>query len=144
MESELLKSRGEFRLKAGLLQELRDTIQENIRKAFDSFNKVREKWDEIGDVPGNNYKEVHDEYYRLRDEFFYNINIYKQLQENDLQVNHKMKKTEKAKKLGEIEDIKEKEKAARNLQKQWMDMVLLKRTYKEMGRFFLQSNSPCI
>ena len=71
------EQRANLGLKQELLQELRDTIQEeeNIGKAFDSFNKVREKWDTIGDVPGNNYKEVHDEYYRLRDEFFYNINI---------------------------------------------------------------------
>ena len=87
------EQRANLVLKKDLLQELRNTIQEeeNIGKAFDSFNKVREKWDSIGDVPGNNYKEVHDEYHRLRDEFFYNINIYKQLQENDLQVNLKKK-----------------------------------------------------
>lgn len=141
------EQRANLGLKQGLLQELRDTIQEeeNIGKAFDSFNKVREKWDAIGDVPGNNYKEVHDEYYRLRDEFFYNINIYKQLQENDLQINHKMKVdlTEKAKKLGEIEDIKEREKAARDLQKQWMDIGPSPReTYKEMGDSFFNLTRP--
>ncbi|MBI48752.1 MAG: hypothetical protein CL850_00460 [Crocinitomicaceae bacterium] len=141
------EQRANLGLKQGLLQELRNTIQEeeNIGKAFDSFNKVREKWDAIGDVPGNNYKEVHDEYYRLRDEFFYNINIYKQLQENDLQVNHKMKValTEKAKKLGEIENIKEREKAARDLQKQWMNVGPSPReTYKEMGDSFFNLTRP--
>lgn len=134
-------------LKQGLLQELRNVIQEeeNIGKAFDSFNQVREKWDAIGDVPGNNYKEVHDEYYRLRDEFFYNINIYKQLQENDLQVNFKKKQelTEKAGKLTEIEDIKEREKAARDLQKQWFDIGPSPReSYKEMADTFFSLTRP--
>ncbi len=141
------EQRANLVLKQGLLQELRNTIQEeeNIGKAFDSFNKVREKWDSIGDVPGNNYKEVHDEYHRLRDEFFYNINIYKQLQENDLQVNLKMKKelTEQAKKLSEIADIKEREKTARELQKQWLDVGPSPReTYKEMSDAFFDITRP--
>ena len=141
------EQRANFVLKQGLLQELRNVIQEeeNIGKAFDSFNQVREKWDAIGDVPGNNYKEVHDEYYRLRDEFFYNINIYKQLQENDLQVNFKKKQelTEKAGKLTEIEDIKEREKAARDLQKQWFDIGPSPReSYKEMADTFFSLTRP--
>ena len=141
------EQRANLVLKQGLLQELRNVIQEeeNIGKAFDSFNQVREKWDAIGDVPGNNYKEVHDEYYRLRDEFFYNINIYKQLQENDLQVNFKKKQelTEKAGKLTEIEDIKEREKAARDLQKQWFDIGPSPReSYKEMADTFFSLTRP--
>ena len=141
------EQRANLVLKKDLLQELRNTIQEeeNIGKAFDSFNKVREKWDSIGDVPGNNYKEVHDEYHRLRDEFFYNINIYKQLQENDLQVNLKKKQelTEQAKKLSEIADIKEREKTARELQKQWLDIGPSPReTYKELSNAFFDITRP--
>ena len=99
----------------------------------------------IGDVPGNNYKEVHDEYHRLRDEFFYNINIYKQLQENDLQINHKKKLdlTEKAKELAKIVDLKEREKAARDLQKQWFDIGPSPReSYEEMADTFFSITRP--
>ena len=44
--------------KEGLLERLRSTIQEeeNIGKAFSSFNEVRTEWEAVGDVPGNNYK----------------------------------------------------------------------------------------
>ncbi|MBM71804.1 MAG: hypothetical protein CL847_03380 [Crocinitomicaceae bacterium] len=141
------EQRANLVIKQGLLQELRNIIQEeeNIGKAFDSFNKVREKWDDIGDVPGNNYKEVHDEYYRLRDEFFYNINIYKQLQENDLQVNHrkKVELIEEASKLSDVADIKEREKAARDIQKQWLDVGPSPRdTYKEMSDKFFSLTRP--
>ena len=72
-----------------MIEALRSIIQEeeNIGAAFARFNEVREQWEATGDVPGDRYKEVHDEYHRLRDEFFYNINIYRQLQEHDLQKN---------------------------------------------------------
>ena len=134
-------------LKKELLQELIKTIQEeeNIGKAFGAFNEVREKWQIIGDVPGNNYKEVHDEYHRLRDEFFYNINIYKQLQDHDLQINLKKKQelTLEAGKLPEIEDLKEREKAARELQKRWLDIGPSPReTYREMADVFFGITRP--
>ena len=134
-------------LKNELLQELIKTIQEeeNIGKAFGAFNEVREKWDKVGDVPGNNYKEVHDEYHRLRDEFFYNINIYKQLQDHDLQINLKKKQelTAEATTLAAIVDLKEREKAARELQKKWLDIGPSPReTYREMADAFFGITRP--
>ncbi|HAY56700.1 MAG TPA: hypothetical protein DCX49_04630, partial [Flavobacteriales bacterium] len=68
------EQRANLEVKTALIAELRTTIQEeeNIGAAFARFNEVREKWDATGDVPGDRYKEVHDEYHRLRDEFFYN------------------------------------------------------------------------
>jgi len=134
-------------IKEGLLEQLRNIIQEeeNIGKAFSSFNEVREEWEKIGDVPGNKYKDVHDEYHRLRDEFFYNINIYKQLQDHDLQINHKKKLelTEKAKELAAIENLKEREIAARDLQKQWLDIGPSPReTYQEMADTFFSITRP--
>ena len=133
--------------KQGLLERLRNTIQEeeNIGKAFSAFNEVREEWEKIGDVPGNNYKEVHDEYHRLRDEFFYNINIYKQLQDHDLKKNHdaKLDLTEKAKGLAAVADLKEREKIARELQKQWLDIGPSPReTYQEMSDTFFGITRP--
>ncbi len=141
------EQRANFTLKEGLLAELRNIIQEeeNIGKAFSSFNEVRERWQKIGDVPGDKYKDVHDEYHRLRDEFFYNINIYKQLQDHDLQINNKKKLdlTEKAKELSAIENLKEREKAARNLQKQWLDVGPSPReSYQEMADTFFSITRP--
>ena len=92
-----------------------------------------------GRRPGDRYKEVHDEYHRLRDEFFYNINIYKQLQEHDLQKNLVLKQglIEQAKTLATIEDLKERETLARGLQKQWFDVGPSPReTYQELADTF--------
>ena len=135
------EQRANLEVKSALIDELRKTIQEeeNIGAAFARFNEVREKWEATGDVPGDRYKEVHDEYHRLRDEFFYNINIYKQLQEHDLQKNLVLKQglIEQAKTLATIEDLKERETLARGLQKQWFDVGPSPReTYQELADTF--------
>ena len=135
------EQRANLEVKTALIVELRKTIQEeeNIGAAFARFNEVRENWEATGDVPGDRYKEVHDEYHRLRDEFFYNINIYKQLQEHDLQKNLVLKQglIEQAKTLATIEDLKERETLARGLQKQWFDVGPSPReTYQELADTF--------
>ena len=135
------EQRANLEVKNGLIEELRKTIQEeeNIGAAFARFNEVREKWEATGDVPGDRYKEVHDEYHRLRDEFFYNINIYKQLQEHDLQKNLTLKKDliAQAEGLATIEDLKEREILARSLQKQWFDVGPSPReTFQELADTF--------
>ena len=135
------EQRANLEVKTALIAELRTTIQEeeNIGAAFARFNEVREKWDATGDVPGDRYKEVHDEYHRLRDEFFYNINIYKQLQEHDLQKNLALKEAliEQAKTLATMEDLKARETLARSLQKQWFDIGPSPReTFQELADTF--------
>ncbi len=135
------EQRANLVVKEGLIEELRKTIQEeeNIGAAFARFNEVREKWEATGDVPGDRYKEVHDEYHRLRDEFFYNINIYKQLQEHDLLKNLKLKEDliAQAATLASLEDLKERENLARSLQKQWFDIGPSPReTFQELADTF--------
>jgi len=135
------EQRANLEVKTGLIDTLRGIIQEeeNIGAAFARFNEVREKWEATGDVPGDRYKETHDEYHRLRDEFFYNINIYKQLQEHDLQKNLKLKEglIEQAKTLASMEDLKERETLARGLQKQWFDIGPSPReTFQELADTF--------
>ena len=127
--------------KLAMLERLRHTIQEeeNIGAAFAVFNEVREQWSKVGDVPGDRHKEVQDTYNRLRDEFFYNITIYKELKEHDLRVNLKRKEEliELAKGLGAIEALVDREKAARSLQKQWFDIGPSPReSYQEIADAF--------
>lgn len=135
------EQRANLALKEGMLDRLRKIIQEeeNIGAAFAAFHEVREEWEKVGDVPGDKYKDIHDTYYRLRDDFFYNINIYKELQEHDLKRNLTAKEEllEQARKLNALEDLMEREKAARNLQRQWLDVGPSPReNYKELGDEF--------
>lgn len=135
------EQRANLKQKESMLERLRHTIQEeeNIGAAFAVFNEVREAWNQVGDVPGDQYKVVHDQYYRLQDEFFYNINIYKELKDHDLKVNLKKKEDLilKATQLDAIENLNERQKAARALQKSWMDVGPSPReSYKDLADQF--------
>ena len=141
------EQRANLALKEAMLERLRNTIQEeeNIGAAFAVFNEVREEWEKVGDVPGDKHKDVHDAYYRLRDEFFYNINIYKELKDHDLRINERAKEEliEQAKGLAAIEALPEREKVARSLQKQWLDVGPSPReTYQEMADTFFGMIRP--
>lgn len=127
--------------KKAILAEFEGLIktEENVGKAFATLKELQDKWKTIGEVPGDQYKEVQDTYSRLHDEFYYNINIYKQLQDHDLKVN--LKKKEElialAAELHKEENIKEIEILARSYQKQWTEIGPSPReTYKELGDTF--------
>lgn len=127
--------------KTALLDRL-DTLikeEENVSKAFEVFNEVNDTWKTVGDVPNDAVRDLQDRFQRLRDDFFYNINIYKELREHDLKINLKKKEelVEKAKELAQLEDIKEIELLARSYQKQWSDIGPSPReTWKEIGDTF--------
>ena len=141
------EQRANLEKKQAMLERLRHTIQEeeNIGAAFVVFNEVREQWGTVGEVPGDRHKEVHDQYYRLQDEFFYNINIYKELKDHDLKVNQKKKEDliAKAKAMTAVESLKDRQKEARQIQKQWLDVGPSPReNYKEMADEFFGMIRP--
>ncbi len=113
--------------------------EENVGKAFEQFNEINDGWKSIGDVPGDAVRELNDSFQRLRDDFFYNINIYKELREHDLKINLRKKEEliELARQLPVLEDIKEIEMLARSYQKQWSEIGPSPReTWKEIGDTF--------
>lgn len=133
-----------LKAKKDVLNELKGLVsdEENIGKMFSVFNELKEKWDAIGNVPGDKYREIMDEYQQLREQFFYNVNIYKELQENDLKINQKKKEVliEKAQQAVQVEDLKEMEILLRSYQKEWMDVGPSPReTYQEMGDTFFNT-----
>ena len=105
---------------------MNDLIQneENIGAAFARFNEIKDKWKEVPSVPTDAGREAQDEFYRLQDAFFYNIRIYKALQENDLQINERKKQVliDKAKELEAVTDIRQLDQLVRDYQKEWMDV----------------------
>lgn len=78
-----------LKTKQDLIAELHDIIQneENITKAFNRMNAVRDKWKETGEVSPHAYKDLQNDYSKKLEEFFYHINIYKELKEHDLKKN---------------------------------------------------------
>lgn len=113
--------------------------EENIGKAFATHKELKERWDAAGDVPGDKYHEVQEKWHRLNQDFFYQIKIYKELQEHDLKINLKKKEEliEEARKLSEIAQISDLEVLTRKLQREWMNVGPSPReTFKELGDTF--------
>jgi hypothetical protein len=127
--------------KQKLLSRLEELVkeEENIGKAFAEFNAIGEEWKTIGHVPRDNHKDVLDQYTKLKDDFFYHINIYKALQENDLRINEEAKRAiiDKARPAVEMESVREADTLIRECQKEWMDVGPTPRdNYKELADEF--------
>lgn len=112
--------------KRSLIQKLKDVIQneENIGAAFGSLKEIQEKWKTIGDIPRDKRDDIQAEYSKLNEDFFYNINIYKQLKDHDLHRNSQMKNAVilELEKLDSETSIKEVEHKLKALQHDWEDI----------------------
>ena len=112
--------------KKSLINRLQDVItkEENIGAAFAAFKEIQEKWKTIGDIPRVKRSEIQSDYSRLIEDFFYNINIYKELKDHDFHRNKQLKEEviDKLKKLGSVKAIKELEQHIKTLQNDWEDI----------------------
>lgn len=59
----------------------------NIGKAFSQFNELQTKWNEIGNVPNREYKNIQSVYHRHVHNFYYNMKLSKDLRELDFKRN---------------------------------------------------------
>jgi hypothetical protein len=122
-EKESKVRKGHLKEKEALIEELRSLIQdeENIGKAFNNFNELRERWNAVGDIPRDQYSRIQTEFSRLQESFYYNINIYKELADHDKKVNLKKKKglVEKLVQLQSEKNIQELDKALKASIKEW-------------------------
>ncbi|MBD81648.1 MAG: hypothetical protein CL840_22200 [Crocinitomicaceae bacterium] len=109
--------------KLGLLNELQEVIENEdvIAKAFNSFNSIQDRWKAIGNVPSNKFRELQHEYRKKIEEFYYHINIYKELKANDLKRNLGLKQglIDRMTKLTEETNIKEIEKLHKAIHDEW-------------------------
>lgn len=112
--------------KNAMIARLRTIIQneENIGAAFGGLKEIQEAWKEVGDIPREKRDDIQTEYSRLIEDFFYNINIYKQLKDHDLHRNTQMKLAiiEKLQALDKVESIKDVEQQLKALQNDWEDV----------------------
>lgn len=127
--------------KEGILTKLEELVktEENIGRAFSVFNELEEEWKKIGDVPGDRFKDIQERQTQLKNDFYYNINIYKELKEHDLKRNLEKKEAliEKAKELENVNEIKELELLTRSYQKEFLDVGPSPReNWKEIGDEF--------
>lgn len=112
-----------YAIKRSLLDRLRMLIEneENIKTAYDVSKEIHEKWMETGDVAREKRLELQQEYSRLRETFFSNLKIFKELREYDLKKNHQIKLEiiEKVKGLLLVDNIKKIEETLKALQNEF-------------------------
>jgi hypothetical protein len=124
---EIRNEEGEnLKRKEGLLASFKKLIEEeeHIGKAFKEFNAIRDEWNEIGSVPEKERQKLHREYSRLSELFYYNIDIYKQLQEHDLNRNLDLKRDvlEKLKSLDGEKNMRHLDAAVNECIERWNDI----------------------
>lgn len=109
--------------KKALVAALSDLIQneENIGRALARFKDIRESWKEIGPVPRDKRQSIQSEFSNLVESFRYNINIYKDIKDHDLNRNLTLKKEliENIKALTKLKHIKEMEEKLHAYQDEW-------------------------
>lgn len=130
-----------FEIKSGILQQFEELIkgEENIGKAFSMHKAFKEGWDTAGDVPGDKFHELQERWHKLNHEFYYNINIYKELQAHDLKINQKKKEEliAEASGLASVENINDLEVMLKKLHREWMNVGPASRElYKELNDTF--------
>ncbi len=112
-----------LRQKKALIAKLRNVIEneENIGAAFSAYKEVHEAWKQVGDIPREKRDEIQAEYSRLLEDFFYNMKIYRELKDHDLNRNLKLKLDliQQIQSLGDLESVKEIEKSIKALQNEW-------------------------
>lgn len=119
-------------LKKEIIADFKKLIEdeENLGALFGKVKEIRDKWNEVGNVPSKIFQKLQAEYSKLNEDFSYNINIYKALQDNDLKKNYSLKNQviHQVKELQENDKVKELEKQVRLLQNKWDEIGP---TYKE-------------
>lgn len=107
MKSDEVQSR--IKAKEQVISDLEKLIAEetNIGKAFSQFNELQSKWNEIGNVPNREYKNIQSVYHRHVHNFYYNMKLSKDLRELDFKRNleHRNQLLVKIEALLEIESI---------------------------------------
>jgi len=104
------------------IEELKN--EEHIKKAHEAFNEIEAKWKETGRIAQDKIKDIDAAYSRARDEFFYNMHIYRELLENDLKKNLQRKEeiVQKMKAAIEIKSFKDMDLTARRLTNEWNEI----------------------
>ncbi|MBM78693.1 MAG: hypothetical protein CL846_09440 [Crocinitomicaceae bacterium] len=87
------KEQSNIKIKKEILNRFKNLIdnKEKIAELINGIKKIREDWNNSGDVPRKAYYELQKTYSQLNESFNYNLNIYKELKENDLKRNFSLK-----------------------------------------------------
>ncbi len=96
----------------------------SIGSAFKKLQELQAKWKETGAVSPHKYKEVQADYSKAVEDFFYNVNIFKALQDHDLKRNYdlKVEVIAKFKALADNNNIKDVEQLIKTYRNDWEEI----------------------
>lgn len=127
-----------------IIAKIRDLSQlsENVGAAVRKLQELQTQWKETGPVSSHKYKEVQADYSHAVEDIYYNLKIFRDLQEHDLKKNfeHKTELIEKLKAVQLLENIKEAERLIKIYRNEWDEIGpvphlkwdALKQAYKEV------------
>jgi hypothetical protein len=111
--------------KKDIIHELKQLITEesDIKKAFEKFHALREKWSSIGPVPANLSDELWKNYKFYTDKFYEFVQINKELYEVELKKNLEIKQQliRRAEGLIKIPSVKKSIELLHSIQKEWRE-----------------------
>ncbi|MCW3078374.1 MAG: hypothetical protein JWO32_2983 [Bacteroidetes bacterium] len=96
-------------------------LSDNVGAAIKKLQELQTQWKETGPVSSHKYKEIQAEYSKATEDFYYNLKIYRDLQEHDLKRNfeNKTELIEKLKAVKNIDNIKEAERLIKVYRNEW-------------------------
>ncbi|MBA3664839.1 MAG: DUF349 domain-containing protein [Bacteroidetes bacterium] len=99
-------------------------LSDNVGAAIKMLQELQSQWKETGSVSSHKYKEIQAEYSKAIEDFYYNLKIYRDLQEHDLKRNFE-NKTElitKLKAIMSVDNIKEAERLIKVYRNEWEEI----------------------
>lgn len=99
-------------------------VSTNVGAAMKKLQELQTQWKETGAVSSHKYKEVQADYSKAIENIYYNLKIFKELQEHDLKKNyiHKQELIEKIKSIKDLENIKEAERLLKVYRNDWEEI----------------------
>lgn len=96
-------------------------LSDNVGVAVKMLGELQKQWKETGAVSSHKYKEIQADYSRAVEDIYYNLKIFRDLQEHDLKKNFELKTEliEKLKALQSLENIREAENLIKFYRNEW-------------------------
>ena len=117
-------------------------LSDNVGAAVRMLGELQKKWKEVGAVSSHKYKDIQAEYSKAIEDIYYNLKIFRDLQEHDLKKNFELKTEiiEKLRSLQQSNKIKETERLIKIYRNEWDEIgpvpapkwELIKQNYKEV------------
>lgn len=99
-------------------------MSSNVGAAIKMLQELQAQWKETGAVSPHKYKELQSEYSKVVENFYYNLKIFRELQEHDLKKNFELKEEllGKIKAIISLENIKEVERLIKIYRNDWEEI----------------------